>query len=397
MRETLIFFLYCSKNDLSTSHKIFTMPVEIKEVLSKHELRKFINLPAKIHKNHVNWIPPIYMDEWAFFNPGKNKSFSYCDTVLLLAYKENKPVGRIMGIINHKYNEKHGERDARFCFMETYEDKEVYHALINYVENWAREKGMENLVGPLGFSEKDPQGYMVEGFGEPIVIATNGNYEYMVNLLESEGFTKKIDCVVYKIVVPKEIPDFYKKIYERVEDRNNIKVLEFTRREDLKPFIRPVFHLVNETFADIYAFAPFAESEMDDFANRYLLLLDPQYIKVITDEKKEVIAFIIGMPDISKGVKKCKGKILPFGILQIIAARKRSKQLNLLLGAIKEPYRGKGLDVILGVKMLETAQKNNIEVMDSHLELETNTKVRLEMERVGGEVYKKYRIFQKKF
>ena len=372
------------------------MTIEIKEVKTRNDLKKFIYLPSIIHRNHINWVPPIYMDDWTFFNSKKNKSFSYSDTILALAFKKKEVVGRIMGIINHRYNEIHNENDGRFCFMETYNDQEVFHELISFIENWARSKGMENLVGPLGFSEKDPQGFMVEGFNESIVIATNGNLEYMPKMLENEGFSKKVDCVVYKVIVPKKIPEFYGKIYKRAINRNNINIIEFTNRRACKPFIRPVFHLINETFTDIYAFVPFEEKEMDDFVNRYLPLLDPRYIKVITNKTNEIIAFIIGMPDISKGVIASRGKVLPFGILRIIAARKRTKQLNLLLGAIKDTHRGLGLDVILGVKMLKTAQENNMEIIDSHLELENNTKMRMEMEKVGGKVYKRYRIFQKK-
>ena len=162
---------------------------------------------------------------------------------------------------------------------------------------------------------------------------------------------------------------------------------------DEKP--RPVFQLINKTFVEVYGFAPFEEKEMDDFANRYLPLLDPRFIKVIVSPENDVVAFIIGMPDISKGVIKSKGYLIPFGIFQIIRARNTTKQLNLLLGAIHPDYRGKGLDTILGVSMLKSAQQKGLEYIDSHLELEENIKVRAEMERMGGKVYKRYRIFQK--
>lgn len=371
------------------------MNISIKEVKSKEELREFIYLPATIHKDHKNWVPPIYIDDWTFFNPKKNRAFSYCDTILALAYKDKKVVGRIMGIINKKYNEKHKEKDGRFCFMETFNDQEVFDALITFVEEWAKEKGMTNIVGPLGFSDKDPQGFMVEGFGEPIVIATNGNLPYMPHLLEKNGYSKKIDCVVYKLPIPDRIPVFYESIYKRSIQRKNLVVREFSNRRKLRPYIRPVLTLLNETFADIYAFVPFDKKEMDDFANRYLLLLDPHFIKVITDAENNVLSFIIGMPDISEGIISAKGKLLPFGIFKIIRSRKRSKQLNLLLGGIKEKFRGQGLDVIMGVKMLESAKKRGLEYIDSHLELETNVKMRMEMERMGGLIYKRYRIFSK--
>ena len=371
------------------------MGVEIREVKTRQDLKSFINLPAKIHKDHTNWVPPIYMDDWAFFDSKKNKSFSYCDTILLLAYKEDKAVGRIMGIINHRYNEMHNEKDGRFCFMETWNDDEVFNSLILYVENWVKDKGMINLVGPLGFSDKDPQGFLIDGFDAPMVIAANGNLPYMPELIEKKGYDKKVDCVVYKVDIPDKIPEIYTKIYDRVMSRGKIKVLEFTKRSQIKPFIRPIFTLLNETFKDIYAFAPFEISEMDDFANRYLILMDPRFIKVITNNEGEIIAFFIAMPDISKGIVASKGKILPFGIFQIFRAQKKTKQLNLLLGGVKEEYRGLGVDVVMGIKMFETAIQRGMEYMDTHLELEDNVKMNAEFKFMGKTIYKRYRIYTK--
>ncbi len=371
------------------------MPIEIKEVKSKKQLTDFIYLPSIIHKGHKNWVPPIYMDDRVFFNAKKNKSFSYCDTILALAYKDGKLAGRIMGIINCRYNKIHNENDARFCFMETWEDAEVFNALISFIISWSKEKGMKNLVGPLGFSDKDPQGFLIEGLNEPIVIAANGNFEYMPRLLEKMDFEKKVDCVVYKVNIPEVIPPVYSSAFERVMNRNNVIIHEFTKRSQLKPYIRPILTLVNETFKDIYAFAPFELREMDDFANRYLLLMDPKFIKMITNKENEVIAFVIGMPDISQGIIASKGRIIPFGIFQIFRAQKRTKQLNLLLGGIKKEYRGLGLDIAMGVTMLKSAKEHGIQFIDSHLELETNLMMRAEMEFLGGTVYKRYRIYQK--
>jgi hypothetical protein len=178
------------------------MEVVVKPVTSGNELKTFIRLPAKIHKKHSNWVPPIYMDEWIFFNPKKNRAFDHCDTVLALAWKGKTVVGRIMGIISHKYNKIHNENYGRFAFAETWNEPEVYHSLIGFVAAWAKSKGMEKLVGPLAFSDKDPQGYLIEGYNEPVSIATNCNFPYMVDLTEREGFQKKVDLVVYKIKFP---------------------------------------------------------------------------------------------------------------------------------------------------------------------------------------------------
>jgi GNAT superfamily N-acetyltransferase len=370
--------------------------VEISEVKTKTDLRKFIYLPAKIHEGHANWVPPIYMDEWEFFNPKKNKSFDSCDTILLLAYKNNEAVGRIMGIIHHKYNKKHNENNARFAFFETWNDQEVANALISAIEKWAKEKGADRLIGPLAFSDKDPQGFLIEGFDAPAVIASNCNYPYQSELVANSGYSKEVDLVVYQIKVPAEIPEFYKKIYERAVNQNkDLEVLEFTSRRKVKPYIHQVLNLLNRTFTDIFGFTPFTEAEMDDFANRYLFLINPRFIKIVVNEQREVVAFIVGMSHIGEGIQKSKGYLLPFGIFQIFVSAKKSKQLNLLLGGIDPAYRGKGLDVMMGVKMIASAHEQGKTVIDSHLELESNSKVRAEMEKMGGRVYKRFRIYGK--
>ena len=371
--------------------------VIVREVASKGDLKVFIHLPAAIHKDHSNWVPPIYMDDWEFFNPMNNKSFQSCETILLLAYRDKKVVGRIMGIVHLKYNELHKEKNVRFAFFETWNDDEVATALLQSVEEWGRGKGMERMIGPLAFSDKDPQGFLIEGFDEPVVIASNCNFPYQVDLLEKNGFTKEIDLVAYKIAIPHPVPEFYRRIEERaIRNNPGLQVLEFTSRTKVKPYIYPILHLLNLTFSDIIGFTPFSEKEMDDFANRYLFLINPRFIKLIVNEKHEVVAFVIAMSHIGDGIREAKGKLFPFGIFKIFAAARRSKQINLLLGGIDPAYRGKGLDVMMGRKMFESAYKLGKTTMDSHLELENNTKVRAEMEKVGGHVYKRFRIFGKK-
>jgi ribosomal protein S18 acetylase RimI-like enzyme len=370
------------------------MEIVLKPVCSRRDLKTFIHLPARIHRDHKNWVPPLYSDEYQFFSAKKNKSFQYCDVILLMAYRGKLPVGRIMGIINHKYNALREEKNGRFNFLEAWDDTQVIEALIGAVEKWARSKGMEKLVGPLAFSDKDPQGYLIKGLDEPTVIASHCNFEYLVKHLDALGFEKDLDLVVYKINIPDQAPGLYKKIAERAMKNNpGIKLIEFTRRKELKPLVRPIFTLINETFTRIYGFMPFTLEEMDDFANRYLLIMDPRYIKAMANEKDEIVGFVIAMPDISKGIKKSRGYLFPFGFFQILLAGRRTRQLNLLLGAIRPDYQNRGLDTIMGLAMLESAHKGGLDHIDSHLQMETNFKVRAEMEYMGGQVYKTFRIF----
>lgn len=368
--------------------------IVIKEVITPRELREFIYLPEKVHKDDPNWLPPIYMDERLLFNKEKNKSYKYADAILLLAWKENKPAGRIMGIINRRYNDINNENHGRFCFMECYNDKEVFHALIEKVEEWARNNGMTTLVGPLGFSDKDPQGFQIEGFEYPQFITAATNLPYMPGMIEEEGYTKKIDLVNYLGKMPEKLPEVYIKVLNRLEKNEGYKIVEFNKKKELKPYIIPALELMNETFSEIYGFVPLTDNEKQEFANRYLPILDPKFIKMVKNEEG-LIGFAIGMPDVSPGIKACRGRLLPFGILKVLRESRRSKKLLMMLGGVKKAYRGKGIDVLMGVKILESAINQKMEVIDSHLVLEDNTRMRGEYERVGGKVVKTFRIYQK--
>lgn len=372
------------------------MEISIKEVKTKKDLKEFIYLPEKIHKDHKNWIPSIYMDDWEFFDPKKNKSFDHCDWVMILAIKDGKVSGRCMGIIHHDYNKAHNEKDGRFSFVETWNDFEVFEAMINYITEWAKAKGMNRIIGPLAFSDKDPQGFLFEGFDEPHVIASNCNFPYLVEFIEKMGYSKKVDLWSYKIDIPDQYPPIYGKVAERFERNNkNLRVAEYTSRLQFRPIIKPVLTLINDTFGGIYGFTPFSEKEMNDYANRYIILLHPAFIKVVYNEKNEVIGNLIAMPDYGLGLQKCKGRLLPFGIFTVFRNGFKSRRLVTLLGSIRPDYQGRGIDVAMGIRMMNSAKKYKLNVIDSHLGLEYNDKRNAEMERMGGKVYKKYRIYQK--
>jgi hypothetical protein len=366
----------------------------IKEVLTRKDRREFIYLPKKIHKNEPLWLPPIYMDEWELYDKKKNKSYQYADAILLLAYRDKKPVGRIMGLVNNRYNTIHNELHGRFCFMECYDDREVFHALITKVEDWVRQKGMVKIVGPLGFSDKDPQGFQIEGFEYPQFMTSANNSPYMPELLAAEGYEKKVDLVNYLGKLPEKFPLIYEKVLSRVEKANEYKIIEFSSKKELKPYIISVLELMNSVFEEIYGFVPLNDKEKLDFAARYLPILDPKFIKVI-ETKGRLAGFAIGMPDISKGIRDANGKIFPFGIFKILKESKRSKKLLMMLGGVKKEYRGKGLDVLMGVKILQSGIRHKMDMLDSHLILENNVKMRSEWDRIGFQVVKKFRIYQK--
>lgn len=371
------------------------MPIELKVVSTKSQLKEYIFLPQKIYSSYPNWVPPIYMDEWAFHNPKKNRALSYSEVVRLIAYQNNTPVGRVMGIINKKYNDQHGLKNVSFFNLDCIDDVTTSHALIRFIEQWGKEKGMNKIIGPYGFSDKDPQGLQIEGFENLPVIATPTNPAYLRQLVEAEGYKKEIDCVSYKLQVPATMPAVYEKIAIRILSNANIQLIEFKNKKELKPHILPALRLMNEAYAHLYGFSSMAEDEMQNLADQYLFVLDPEFVKVIQTSKGETIAFGVGMPDISKGIQRANGKLFPFGFIHILSASRKAKQLNLMLGAVKQGFRGIGINVLLGKAMLESARKRGFTTMDSHLILESNKPMRSEFEKVGGTIYKRYRVYQK--
>ena len=372
------------------------MPTEIREVRSRKDLKTFIYLPEKIHAAHENWVHPLYMDDWKYFDKGKNKAFGYCDAILLVAWKDGRPAGRVMGIINRRFNAHRKEDIARFAYLETTEDREAFQALVRTVEDWARAKGATRMIGPYGFSDQDPEGWLIQGFEHRATIATYYNFEWMPRFIEEMGYGKDVDYFVYKIPVPKEMPELYTKVFERTQRRGSFVIREFTRRKDLKPWVVPIFNLMNECYmnSNIYGYAPLSEKEMQDLAKRYLPVVDPRFVKVVTKDDQPA-AFIIAMPDMTEGIQKARGRMLPLGFLKILRAARKTRQLDLLLGAIKESHRGVGLDALMGYKMFRSAMAAGMEFMDTHHELESNEKVRAEMTRQGGVLYKKFRVWTK--
>ena len=369
--------------------------IDLQEVNDKQSLHTYIYLTRQLYKNLPNWVPPIYADEWKFHDAKHNPSLSTADVVRVIAYRNGEAVGRIMGIINKKYNEQKKEWTVRFFNFDCIDEQPIAHALIDYISQWAIAKGMNLLIGPFGFSDKDPQGLQVQGFEHLPVIATPSHAPYLSKLVEAEGFTKDVDCVSFKLQVPEHLPALYLKIHERISRNRQLRLVEFRSKKQMRPYIVPVFRLVNETYTPLFGFVPMSEAEMKSMARQYLPVLDPAFVKLVLNEKDELVGFIIAMPDMSLGIQKAKGKILPFGFLYMLAAARKTKQLNLLLGAIRPDYRGIGINVLLGKALIETAMKRKFEWMDSHLVLENNTLMCSEYRNLGGEVYKRYRVFKK--
>lgn len=373
------------------------MAITVKEVTTKKDLNTFIYLPEKIHyPHHKNWVHPLYMDDKKFFDSKKNPAFENNTAVLFLAFKDNKAVGRIMGVIPREYNATHEIQTARFSFFETYEDKEVFDALLQAFEDWAKKHECTQLIGPMGFSDKEPQGFLTYGFDEPTMMVTNCSFEYMKNFIEQNNFKPLVELCQYDVPLTDKILDRYRRFTQRVENNLKVHALEFTKINQVRPYIQGVFDLINTTYTDIYGFTKITKAEADEFANRFLPLLNPRLIKLITDENNKVIAFVIAMPNLSPAIRKAKGRLFPFGWYHILKANKTSKRLVLLLGAVQNDMQNKGLDAVLAVKLIGSALNLGFTIMDSHLIMKENRKMRREIERMDNfKLYKEYTIYEK--
>ncbi len=370
------------------------MPLDVQDVRTRRDFRTFIRLPADIHRNHPRWVPPLSAEERKYFCPEKNRAFSFSDATLALARRDGRPVGRIMGIINHRYNEARGETNARFAFLECGADEEAARALLVHVEGWARAKGMSKIIGPMGFSDQDPQGYITEGFEHEPSIGTYCNFENINAFLERAGYGKDMDYVVYRVDLTGGVPEFYNRIAERALRRNVCRLLDFGSRRELKRYIRPVLELMNECFRELYGYHELDDKEMDALAKRFLPVLDPRFVKIAASGD-EVVGFNIAMPNLAEGFRKAGGRLFPLGILWIMRAGRRTRQLDSLVGGIRKDFRGRGVDAILGCATMVSAAEAGFRFADTHHELEYNFKVRGEMEKLGGSVYKRYRIYRK--
>ncbi|RJR54616.1 MAG: hypothetical protein C4576_00555, partial [Desulfobacteraceae bacterium] len=257
------------------------MEVTVRQVTCRSDLRDFIFLPEKLHAGHPNWLPPFYKDEWTQLDPNKNRAFSYCDTVLLLAFRGSGIAGRAMGIINRRYNHHRSERSARFACLEAAEDDDsVLKPLLDYIENWAREKGMEKIIGPFGFSDQDPSGFLVEGFEFPPTISTYFNFEWMPAALERRGYEKEVDYVTYRIAVPDHFPEHYHRMFERIRRRGRLEIVRVHSKKEAEIWARPALRLMNESYDEemIYGFSPMDDAEVESLLRRYLAVLDPRFL-----------------------------------------------------------------------------------------------------------------------
>jgi hypothetical protein len=368
--------------------------VVIQEVKSKSDLKRYIRFPFELYKHDPHWVPPLLSDEAVYYNPQKNPNLMRNPYKLLLAYKDQKLVGRVMTLINLRANEIRKEKLLRWTFLDTIDDKEVVQTLLREVEMWGKAQGMEFAVGPRGFSDDEPQGAIVEGFDQRAQIAAHYNRPYLLQYLEQYGYGKDVDWVCYQMDVPRELPRLYQVISKRLQKK------EFTCRNlknkaELRTYIIPVLKLLNETYKHLYGFTPLYEEEFKALAEKYIPILMPRFIHILEDREHQLIGFSIVMPDATEGLQKAKGRLFPFGFWHILRAMKTSQTLQFLLVGIKEEYRKQGLFVLFADALLKEVQAAGMTTVYSHLQLEENRDMNTWLEELNGKIFRRYRAFIK--
>jgi len=371
------------------------MPIGIHEVASPRDLKEFIRFPFTLYKNHPYWIPPLIFDELNTLRSDKNPAFEFCAAKYWLAKSNGKIVGRVAGIINHAFVKNWNRKYARFGWIDFIDDEEVSTALFETVEQWARSQGMEAVHGPLGFTDMDREGMLIEGFNELGTMATNYNYAYYPVHTEKLGYQKEADWLEYEIKVPKELPEKALKIADIAFERRKLHMLEAKKAKDYLPYAHQIFEVINETYANLHGFVRLTDKQIDMYVKQYIPNVVPDYLKVILDEQDRVAGFVIGMPSLSRALQKAKGRLFPLGVIHILRALRKPKYIDLYLGAVRPDLQGKGADALLITEIGRSCIKNGIISAESNLELETNLLVQGHWKHFERRQHKRRRCYIK--
>ena len=374
----------------------FCTMIQIKEVTTKKDLRTFVHFPNQLYKGNPYYVPQIESMDRDTLTPAKNHAFEVCEGKYWLAYNEKgEVVGRVAGIINHRYNEKTGEKSCRFGWIDFIDDKEVSKALINTVERYAREKGMDVISGPMGFLEFDPAGVLVEGFDKLPTAYGKYNAPYYEAHLTELGYVKDTDYVEYRILVPEVIPDRYARMAELVSIKNSLHQAVFHNRSELEPYLDGLFRCLNSGYSDLHGFSELSPGQCEDLKKQFLSNINVDYVSIVLDADDQVIGFGVALPSLSTAMQKAKGRLFPFGFIHILRALRKNDTIDLLLIAIEEKYKNKGVNAMIFDKFAQGITKNGIKYIESTRELEDNTSVQNLWRYLEHNLTKRARTYRK--
>ncbi len=374
------------------------MAVEVKPINhNKKELKKYVEFGIELYKGNDCFVPPLRFDEVDTLLREKNPAYDFCEAQAFMAYRDGKPVGRITGIINHTVNERTGENAMRFGFVDFIDDKEVVDKLFGAVESWGRQRGMDKIVGPMGFSDMDHEGMLIDGFGELGTMATIYNHAYYPTHMDRLGFEKDVDWVEFRITIPDRVPDKYQRIAEIVQKKYNLRVLKYTSRKKLKDeYGHALFELINKAYDGLYGYSPLTERQIDHYIDMYLGILRLEDVSVIVDAEDKLVGVGISMPSFSRALQKSKGRLFPFGWIHLLKAlRGKVDTVDLMLIAISPEYQSKGVNALLFCDLLPGYIRNGYKWAESNIELEDNSSVQLQWQYFDYRQHRRRRAYKK--
>ncbi len=375
------------------------MSVEIKEIKPTHsELKKFVQFGIDHYKGNDCFVPPLIMDDINTLTPEKNPSFDYCRARSFMAYRDGKPVGRITGIINDVVNERTGKKDLRFGFVEFIDDNEVVDALFDAISDWGRSEGMTDIVGPMGFTDMDHEGMLIEGFDQLGTMATIYNYPYYPKHMERRGMVKDADWVEYRMTVPDGIPEKHQRITEIVKKKYNLRVVKFTSRKKLKDsYGQALFDLINRAYDKLYGYSPLNQRQIEYYIKMYLGILRLDDVCVIVDGNDKLVGVGISISSFSRALQKSRGRIFPFGWWHLLKAlRGKTDTVDLLLVAVDPEYQNKGVNALLFADLIPSYIKTGYKYAESNPEWEDNSGVQKQWEYFERRQHKRRRCFRGK-
>ena len=374
------------------------MAVEIRQIHTKREIKAFIEFANDLYADCPYYCPPLFFDEMNCFNPEHNPALEVCDFQLWMAYRDGKPVGRIAGIINRRANEKWGFKHVRFGWWDFIDDMEVSHALLDTVAAWGKEHGMDALNGPVGFTDFDHEGLLLEGYEYLAVMASLYNYPYYVKHAEAYGLTKEADWIELRVDPPKSCPERVEKIAQMVKARYQVHVEKVKNaRELVKRYGIEYMDVIDSAYQKLYNFQPMTDKQKNYYKNMYFPFLNFDFVTLVVNEKDEIVGVGLGMPDIAEALRKCGGKLFPFGWYHLIKALK-AKQIDsfsFLLIAVRPDYQDRGINALFLQDQIPIINRYGIRKLETTNMLETNTKILSFFMQFDHKIHKRHRAYIK--
>ncbi|MDD2951954.1 MAG: hypothetical protein PHC95_02145 [Parabacteroides sp.] len=375
------------------------MSVEIREVTNRKELKRFVKFNIELYKGNPYHVPGLIEEEMMTLDKKKNPAFEMCDAIYFLAYKDGKVVGRIAGIVNRRCNETWGQKRARFGFLDFIDDNEVVDALFGAVEKWARGQGLEEIHGPMGFTDMDHEGMLIEGFDQLGTMATIYNYPYYPKQVERLGYGKDEDWHEFKIYIPEEgVPEKHLRIGEIVKKKYGLKVMKCKNKQDILPYAHRLFQTLNKAYSSLYGFSTLSDKQIDYYIKMYIPMLRYDLVTlIIREEDDAVVGFGISLPNLSRALQKARGHMFPFGWFHLLRALKgKPKVIDLYLTGVAPEYQGKGVNALLFNDLIPIYKRVGAVYAESNPELETNNAVQAQWDYFKREHHKSRRAYIKK-